>query len=194
MEKGRGQRWAGQGRWGSQRGRARQKPNCSLPAAGIGSSRVGWEGPAMVLPGPGSCPSPELGGGTPDPGFVALSLSPEVPSSIPGLSCLEPAPPFPCTPAAQPALPPSPPWGLSPPSCPFQAPSGSGRALWVLFSVAPSPASIPVLWGSPWLLGGGVPSSTAVATPGWFAHGQPKVEGKGVLAHFGRNMWMKHRT
>lgn len=39
--------------------------------------------------------------------------------------------------------------------------------------------------------GGGVPSSTDVAQTGWFAHGQPKVEGKGGLACFGRNTWRK---
>lgn len=38
---------------------------------------------------------------------------------------------------------------------------------------------------------GGIPSSTAAAIPGWFAHGQPKVEGRGFLARFGRNTWRK---
>lgn len=121
---------------------ARQKPNCTFPATGVGCFRVGWrrarlEGAAVVLPGPGSCPSPVLGVGAQEPWFVALS--PVVPGSISGLGCLELAPPFPSS-TARAAARPS--WGLSPPCCPSQALNGSGQALQVLFGVAPSPASI----------------------------------------------------
>lgn len=70
---------------------------CWLFQGGLGAV-PGWKPGWKVMPGSGSCPSPELGLGTLDPRFVALS--PEIPSSIPGLGCLEPAPPAP-SPAPQ---------------------------------------------------------------------------------------------
>lgn len=72
----------------------------------------GWSGGYAcwkIMPWPGSCPSPEQGGGAQDPSYIALSL--EVPSRIPGLVCLELAPCCSCTPAAPPAAA----WGLRPP-------------------------------------------------------------------------------
>lgn len=124
--------------------------------------------------------------GDQDPRFVALS--PEALSSIPGLGCLESALPFPCTPAAQPVLPPVLAWG-APPRL-----SVAQDRLCGCFSVLPPPWRASLCSGAhPGCHGvlGGIPSSTAAATPGWFAHGQPKVEGKGFLARFGRNTWRK---
>lgn len=164
--------WAGT--WEGQCGLALPKPNCIFPAAGIGCFRVGW---GLCQAGR-SCSGPARARRLPQ----VCASSPEVPSSTPRLGCLELAPRLPCT---RPAM------GGSAPLCPSQGLSGSGRALQVLFSVAPSLASIPVLWGSPGccgVLGGG---QHCCSHPCLFARGQPKVEGKGVLVHFGRHTWWK---
>lgn len=147
----------------------------------------GWKPSWKVMPGPGSCPSPQVGVGAQDPRFVALS--PEVPSSVPGLACLEAAPPFPCAPAAQPALLPAPAWEAQPPRDAPPRLSEAQNRLCGCFSVLPPPQRAPPCSGAhpSCHVVGGVPSSTAAATPAWFAHGQPKMEGKGPLARFGNS-------
>lgn len=141
---------------------------------------------------PGSFPSLEWGMGAQDSRYIALSLGGPQQHPWAGLPG-----------ASSPVLHPSSKHHLLhhgdsvPPRCSFQALWGLGQAQQVLFSIAPSPAIIPMFWGHPscnGVMGVGIPSHTAAATSGCFAHGQPKVEEKRVSACFGSQSSMRLPT
>lgn len=95
------------------------------------------------------------------------------------LGCLEPAPPLPCTPAMQPALPPTLAWrGSAASDAPPWLPAAQD-GLCRCFLVLPASHALRL---TPGLLGG-VPITTAAASSGWFAPGQPAAEVKVEFCH-----------